>query len=311
VRTRQWGILLLTVVTALASRPALAHPGHMPGLDTLLSQDLSPALVMTSLGLAAVFGAGHAFSPGHGKTMVAAYLVGSHSTPKHALLLGAVTTITHTFSVFVLGFITLLLSHYILPEQLYPFLSLSSGLTVTGVGVWLFLRVKHRRSPQADRSLPSSVYHAEQSLEPALSSVDPEHHHPSTHHPTHGVHAHSFRNHGHHHPALPPKITLKSLVALGMAGGIIPCPSALILLLSAIALQQTALGLLLVSSFSLGLAIVLSTLGLAAVYARRWLEQLPPLPFLQTLRHRLPMLSAFITLWAGLLLTANTLLEWP
>ncbi len=281
--------MLLAMMVILASRPALAHPGHIPDLDALLSQNLTPTLVLTSLGLAALFGAGHAFSPGHGKTMVAAYLVGSHSTPKHALLLGLITTLTHTFSVFALGLVALLLSHYILPEQLYPFLSLGSGLMVTGVGVWLFLRLRKQRS------------------------------HPVTHQPfrAHAGHSHGDRVHSHtasdphaHHHHLPPKITWKSLMALGVAGGMIPCPSALILLLSAIALQQTALGLLLVSSFSIGLAIVLTSLGLAAVYTRQWFEQLPPVPFLLPLRRNLPVLSAFVTLWVGLLLSVNTLLGW-
>ncbi|MGB7416449.1 MAG: sulfite exporter TauE/SafE family protein [Thermosynechococcaceae cyanobacterium] len=299
MRTRYWIVMLLAMMTALMPRPALAHPGHILDLEALLPQNLTPALVLTSTGLAALFGAGHAFSPGHGKTMVTAYLVGSHSTPKHALLLGLITTVTHTFTVFVLGFVALLLSRYIVPEQFYPFLSLGSGLMVTGVGVWLFLRLRKQRSHQPAHQ-PSHAH--------AGHSHD-DHVHATHSHDNH-VHSHSASDHHAHHHHLPPKITWKSLMALGVAGGMIPCPSALILLLSAIALQQTALGLLLVSSFSVGLAIVLTSLGLAAVYTRQWFEQLPQIPFLLPLRRNLPMLSAFVTLWVGLLLSANTLLGW-
>src|SRR5213075_2878376 len=81
------------------------------------------------------WGALHALSPGHGKTMVAAYLVGTRGTTRHAVALGAATTITHTAGVFALGLVTLALSQYVLPEDLYPWLNLASGLLVLGVGL--------------------------------------------------------------------------------------------------------------------------------------------------------------------------------
>lgn len=227
----------------LPGQPALAHIGHGSFLTQNLAQaSLSPTFVLAGMGIALVAGAGHALSPGHGKTMVAAYLVGSRGTPQHAVLLGAVTTLTHTISVFALGILALLLSQYILPEQLYPVLSLISGLMVCGVGFWL--------------------------LDRFLSPADKPKH----------THSHSA-NHTHQHSL--PQVTLRSLVSLGIAGGLVPCPSALVLLLSAIALHQTVYGLLLVCAFSLGLAIVLISIGLVVIYAHHWFNQFSSARLLQ------------------------------
>lgn len=246
---------------SLSSHPTLAHIGHGSFLTQNLTQmSLSPTLMLGGMGIALIAGAGHALSPGHGKTMVAAYLVGSRGTPRHAVLLGVVTTLTHTMSVLALGILALLLSRYVLPEQLYPVLSLVSGLMVCGVGFWLL-----------DRFLHSS----------------PSHHH-THHHSASHTHQPSF-----------PQPSLQSLVALGIAGGLIPCPSALVLLLSAIALHQTAYGLLLVCAFSFGLAIVLVSIGLVTLYAHQWLKQIS---WVQPLQPYIPIISAIGVIAIGAML---------
>jgi nickel/cobalt transporter (NicO) family protein len=253
---------LVIIVTFLVEKPALAHPGHGDiSLQALATQSLTPTLTLTGLGIAFLFGAGHALTPGHGKTMVAAYLVGSRGTSKHALLLGLVTTLTHTFAVFALGVLALFASQYVLPEQLYPLLSLLSGMTVCGVGVWL--------------------------LEERLS------HKPD-------LHSHSHNNtEAHHHHIPKESVTLQSLIALGVAGGIVPCPSALVLLLSAIALHREGYGILLLIAFSFGLASVLVAIGLAFVYARRWSDRLP---FSGILLRYLSIGSALLIILTGTLL---------
>jgi hypothetical protein len=115
--------------------------GRMDALTALISRkDLSPAVLALSLLIACVLGAFHAFSPGHGKTVVAAYIVGSRANAWHALLLGLTVTVTHTAGVFVLGLVTLALSHYIVPDQLYPWLGAISGLGITAIGITLALR---------------------------------------------------------------------------------------------------------------------------------------------------------------------------
>ncbi len=115
--------------------------GRMDALTALISRkDLSPAVLALSLLIACALGAFHAFSPGHGKTVVAAYIVGSRANASHALLLGLTVTATHTAGVFALGLVTLALSHYIVPDQLYPWLGAISGLGITAIGITLALR---------------------------------------------------------------------------------------------------------------------------------------------------------------------------
>ena len=270
------------IVTWLVEKPALAHPGHGSSpLQALAQQNLTPTVMFTGLGIAFLFGALHALTPGHGKTMVAAYLVGSRGTPKHAFQLGLVTTITHTLSAFALGLLALFASQYVLPEQLYPILGFISGMTVCGVGLWL--------------------------LEERLSnsSNDHEHEHVHEQHSHHHHHHHNDSEHQHHHHQPEETVTLQSLIALGVAGGMVPCPSALVLLLSAIALHKAAYGMLLLSAFSLGLASVLVTLGLLVVYAYQWLNRLPSFG---VLRHHLSVASPIVIILAGAVLTASAVM---
>jgi ABC-type nickel/cobalt efflux system permease component RcnA len=212
------------------------------------------------------WGALHALSPGHGKGMVAAYLVGTRGTAKHALALGATVTITHTAGVFMLGVVTLALSAYVLPEDLYPWLELSSGLLVVLVGAGVLRsRVKKARA----------------------------HHH---HH-----------HHDHHHHG-PESLTWRGLIGLGASAGLLPCPSALVVLLAALSQHRVGLGLSLIVAFSLGLAATLSGLGLAVVHAGRALTRATAgRPLLSRLAAAAPSLSALVIVAAGLMLTARAL----
>ena len=138
----------LDVTSATASFTPGEGPGTRPqlhgetavehakgGFESLVSRgDLSLGVILLSLAIAAFWGAAHARTPGHGKAIVAGYLVGTRGRPIDAVLLGGIVTITHTVGVFALGFVTLLLSRFIVPETLYPWLTLTSGLLVVGVG---------------------------------------------------------------------------------------------------------------------------------------------------------------------------------
>jgi nickel/cobalt transporter (NicO) family protein len=199
-------------------------------------------LLLAALG----WGALHALSPGHGKAMVAAYLVGAKGTSRHAVVLGAVVTVTHTIGVFALGLITLLLAQYILPEDLYPWLTLISGLLVVAIGLAVLRsRVGHHRAQRARRA-------HEDEMATGHSHDHHDHHH-----------------HHHHHHDVPATITWKGLIGMGASAGLIPCPSALVVLLGAVAQHQVGLGLLLILAFSVGLAGTLTALGLLVVHARR------------------------------------------
>jgi ABC-type nickel/cobalt efflux system permease component RcnA len=193
--------------------------------------------------VAATLGAFHALEPGHGKTVVAAYLVGSRGTARHALLLGLIVTASHTLGVYLLGGVTLYASRYVVPERLYPWLAVISGLTIAVLGVVLFLR----------RWLGIEGHHQH----------GHDHHHGHHHRHEHDHHEHDH----HHHPTHGGAVSLRELFALGITGGIIPCPAALVVLLSAVALHRVGFGLFLIAAFSLGLAAVLIAIGILMVSA--------------------------------------------
>jgi ABC-type nickel/cobalt efflux system permease component RcnA len=231
---------------------------------------LGPMAILLALLAAFGWGAAHAFTPGHGKTIVAAYLVGSRGTARHALFLGLTTTITHTAGVFGLGLITLFASHYILPEKLFPWLGVISGLLVVVIGVSL---VWGRL-----RGLLGWGGHAHHHHD----HHEHDHAHDHTHDHDH-AHAHDHEHdhaHGLGHSHAPPgadgaPVTWRSLLALGISGGLLPCPSALVLMLGAIALERVAFGLLLILVFSIGLASVLTGIGIVLVHAGKWFERIP------------------------------------
>ncbi len=255
----------LTPEPGPAVPPSLSHGATLEAPDRVADtgfaslvgrSHLSALVILASLAAAFFWGAAHALSPGHGKTIVTAYLVGQRGTPRQAALLGLIVTITHTIGVFALGVVTLALSQLIVPDTLYPWLNLVSGLLVVGIGATV-LRTRLRR----------------------------RHGHHHGHH------------HGHEHGEA---ASLRSLLAVGVSGGLLPCPSALVVLLAAISLHRIALGLVLILAFSAGLALTITGIGLVAVLARSTFRRVSldgPLVRL------LPAASALVILAAGLAMT--------
>lgn len=317
-----------------------------PGLAWFASGELVLAIAG-----AFVWGAVHSLSPGHGKTVVGAYLVGERATPRHAIFLAMITTITHTIGVFTLGLATLFAARYILPEQLYPLLSLASGLMVVTIGVNL-LRDRLKRNVRShshhEHSHHGHSHHSDSSRghEPTETqggstvSTSIQHHsqkyqHSNHHHQEHTYHhksdrhyfdhyhdhseihlrdsdhSHDHEPHEHTHSHLPPgadgsPVTWRSLLTLGISGGLVPCPAALVLLLSAIALGNVAIGLTLVIAFSLGLACVLTSLGLLLVYAKQLFKRVPTQLRIMRL---LPTASALGITLIGLGISAKAILQ--
>jgi len=330
------------------SRSSIRFAGNRQGtprsaFTELITSQRSDALFLLIAALVATtLGGFHALEPGHGKTLVAAYLVGSRGTARHAVLLGGVVTASHTVSVYALGFITLYASQWIVPEQLYPWLGAASGLLVAGIGFVLFIR----------RYLLSDTL----SLE---SGHHEHHHHPGDHprdHPLHvhghhdsslaATHRHTWwgghlwedytdphdaahvypqyhndhdasQNRGYAHAHSTPHIhadadtptasgvSLKSLLALGITGGIVPCPAALVVLLGALALHRIAFGLFLIVAFSAGLAAVLIGFGLVMVYAQRFMTRFGTEgPLIQ---RWLPLASSAVITIVGVALTLSAL----
>jgi ABC-type nickel/cobalt efflux system permease component RcnA len=256
-------------VPVLTRGASLAAPDRVAdgGFTRLISErDLSALVVLAALAAALFWGAAHALSPGHGKTIVAAYLVGRRGTVRDAAALGLIVTVTHTIGVFALGLVTLLLSQWIVPDTLYPWLNLTAGVSVVAIGLAVL------------RSRSRDWLHAR-------AHARGHHHH---HHHDHGEPGHGFRG----------------LLAVGISGGILPCPSALVVLLAAISLHRIAFGLVLITAFSVGLAAAITGVGLLAVlakntFARRRFDGL--------LVRALPAVSAVVILAAGLAMTVRAL----
>jgi nickel/cobalt exporter len=258
VRTR------LVPGTGTGTRPHLTRGPSLQAPDRVADSQFASLIgreqlgfwvVVASLGAALFWGMAHALSPGHGKTIVTAYLVGQRGTVRHAALLGLIVTVTHTIGVFALGLVTLLLSRFIVPDQLYPWLNLASGVLVVGIGASV-LRSRWR----------------------------------------HRLHAHD-----HHHDH---DLSRRSLVAVGVSGGLLPCPSALVVLLAAISLHRVGFGLLLIVAFSFGLALTITGIGLAAVLARSAFKRFS---FEGRLLALLPAVSALVILAAGVAMTIHAL----
>lgn len=250
--------------------------------------EITPTIILFGLLVAFGLGAAHALSPGHGKTVVGAYLVGSKGTPKHAVFLGVTVTITHTLSVFALGIIALFASEYILPERLMPILSFLSGLMVLVIGLTLF---KNRLL--AILGYQGSAHHAHHDGEISHDHDDLAEN--FTH--THGGSTHS------HVP--PKKVTWGNLLALGISGGLLPCPSALVLMLAAIAKDRIGYGLVLTFIFSLGLAATLTAIGLLFLYGGKFFDN--PALSENRLVKAMPVFSAFVIACVGAVICYNTL----
>ena len=336
-------ILLALVATAIAASawgdeigeagqlpvgPVVADDGETDALsDMLRSEELSLGLIVGALALSLFLGAAHGLEPGHGKTIVAAYLVGARGTVGNALFLGGVVALTHTSSVILLGLVALFASQYILPEQIFPYLGTASGLLIMGLGTWLLVNHLRGRGPGHSHAHGEHHHghsHEEEHHHGHSHSHDEEHHHGHSHshdeehHHGHG-HSHEEEHHGHHdHPQgehhhghghsheIPNKVTLGSLLTLGISGGIVPCTGALVILLLAVALHRIAFGLLLLVTFSVGLASILIAIGVLIVKARplverfsgdgRWIQ-------------RLPIASAVVIIAVGFAITFKTLMN--
>ncbi|MGZ4335552.1 MAG: nickel/cobalt transporter, partial [Gaiellaceae bacterium] len=256
-------------VPSLSAGRSLEAPDRVAdaGFTRLIGRrHLSALVVLASLAAALFWGAAHALSPGHGKTIVTAYLVGRRGTPRDAAILGGIVTVTHTIGVFALGLVTLALSQWIVPDRLYPWLNVTAGVSVVAIGaVVLRARMRDWRHERAHR------------------------------------HGHAHHSHAR---ASEPGSGLRGLLAVGVSGGALPCPSALVVLLAAISLHRLVFGLVLIVAFSLGLALTITAVGLVAVLARTAFARRS---FDGLLLRVLPAVSAVVIVVAGIAMTVHAL----
>jgi ABC-type nickel/cobalt efflux system permease component RcnA len=281
-----------TSPTAIALRANQQSTPRSRFNELVSAQNLSFWFLFTAALIAVGLGALHALEPGHGKTIVAAYLVGSRGTSKHAVFLGLIVTAAHTAGVYLLGAVTLYASKYIVPEHLYPWLGLVSGVTIAVLACFMLLRAWIGEEGGHSHEGGAAHSHWFSSLGKRRTKA------------TFGVSRVQVCDSN--LLSRSKTVSLVQLLMLGVTGGIIPCPAALVVLLSAISLHRVGLGLFLIVAFSGGLAAVLIAIGLLMVYARqfvaRWKSDGP------LLKRWLPLLSATFMFILGLGIAGQALL---
>jgi ABC-type nickel/cobalt efflux system permease component RcnA len=283
---------VVPVASPTASPAVGAVPGGIDGseLPSIFRADLTPLVVLLSVLAAAGLGAGHALTPGHGKTLMAAYLVGTRGTARHALALGLSVSLSHTVGILVLAALVVGASDVLPADVVVRWAPVVAAVSIAAIGAWMLLaEVRRRRS---------------------ATNNDHDHDGPTHDHPhapeAPGMHSHGGVPHS-HLPAAGSAITWRSLFVLGLAGGLIPSTSALLILLGSIAAGRPAFGFILVVAFGLGMAAVMAGVGLAMVVARTRLDRLPDGGGLGRLREAVPLAAAVLVFGFGIYLTAQAL----
>ena len=265
--------------------------------DLFRVADLTPLLALASILLAAALGAGHALTPGHGKTLMAAYLVGTRGTIRHAAGLGLAVTVSHTLGILALALLVTGAESLLPPDVVVRTVPVVAALAFVAIGGSM-LFAEMRRRYRGARLVAAAHDHDH---EPAH-----DHEHEGRHAPAPGEHSHGGVTHS-HLPAGDRTLSWKNLFALGLAGGIIPSTNALIILLGTIVAGRAAFGVVLVVAFGLGMALVLGGVGALMVVARERLERLPSASGLGRLARQAPLVASVAVLGIGLWLTAQAL----
>lgn len=305
-----------TAPTASAGVPTSAVPGgvsasELPSIFRVA--DLTPWVLLLSLGTAAVLGAGHALTPGHGKTLMAAYLVGTRGTMVHAIGLGLSVTLSHTLGILALTAVIVGAQGVLAPDVVIRTAPIVAAVSIVAIGGWmLWSEVRRRRAA----TTPATVQERAHEHGPAHAHPHPHEHEHDPHEPEHagpatsGEHSHGGARHSH----LPPAgaaITWRSLFALGLAGGLIPSTSALLILLGSIAAGRPAFGFVLVVAFGLGMALVMAGIGIAMVVARGRLERVDAGSALGRVGAVVPLVAAVLVFGLGVYLTFQAVAGTP
>jgi len=266
----------------------------------MISQDI----VLYSGAIA--LGALHAFEPGHGKTIIAAYMIGSRGRAIDGILLGLIVTFSHTFSVIILGIIAKLLSQSYSEEQLHGWLGLFSAVLILGVGLWMLRQRLAGHGHTHIHLFGKGHDHGHSHSQNESHSHPHDHHHHNDDDPhSHSHHDHVEHSHSHQHSHAHSAVTTTAkappskwnLIVLGISGGLVPCPAAIATLLAAIGAGRTAQGLTMVIFFSLGLGLVMMSIGVILSHAGKLTEKLDTSP---DFSRRMGIVSAFIITILGL-----------
>jgi len=272
-------------------------------------QHLSPGFGLLAVALSALLGAVHAFAPGHGKTVMAAYLVGQEGSLRQAALIALTVTLTHTVGVLALA-LAISASTIVAPERLYPYLGLASGLMLAAIGAGLVVR--------AGRSHRVPPGHGDHGHDHDHVGTDPGHdHQPADAGHAHApagqaaTHAHGGRVHSHGPVGAGRPVSWASMLAIGFVGGFLPSPSAVVVILGAIALHRAWFGVVLVVAYGVGMALTLTGAGLVLLRTRgaldrRWMTA-DRRDRLATFNRLLPALTGVVIIVVGLVLAGQGL----
>ena len=264
--------------------------GEIPGI--FREADLTPLVLLISLITAAALGAGHALTPGHGKTLMAAYLVGTRGSPRHALGLGISVSVSHTAGILALAAVVVAASDALAPDVVVRWAPVVAAVSIVAIGGWmLFGEIRRRRAGGGG--------HERTSTRTTTATGTPHSHA--------GPRAQDHAGEHSHGPAPGSTITWRSLFVLGLAGGLIPSTSALLILLGSIAAGRPAFGFILVVAFGLGMAGVMTGIGLALVAARDRFDRIQAEGGVARVRQAVPLAAAVVVLGFGVVLTAQAL----
>jgi ABC-type nickel/cobalt efflux system permease component RcnA len=278
----------------VAAIPGGVASGDLPSI--FRTADLTPLVLLLSMLTAAALGAGHALTPGHGKTLMAAYLVGTRGTPVHALGLGLSVSLSHTVGILLLAAIVVGAADVLPPDLVVRAAPVVAAVSIVVIGGWMLLGEWRRRRSAAAPVRAHEAAHTH--------GHDHDHDHDHGHDPL--EHSHGGVRHR-HAPATGSAISWRSLFVLGLAGGLIPSTSALLILLGSIAAGRPGFGFVLVVAFGLGMAAVMAGIGLAMVFARGRLDRLPAGTSLARAREAVPLMAAVLVFGLGLYLTAQAI----
>jgi ABC-type nickel/cobalt efflux system permease component RcnA len=293
-----------------------AVPGGVGGEipDLFRVADLTPIVALGSIVLAMALGAGHALTPGHGKTLMAAYLVGTRGTVRHAAGLGLAVTVSHTLGILVLALLVTGAESALPADVVVRTVPIVAAAAFVAIGASMVVSELRRRRRRAH--LASALMRAHDE-EHARMHAHGDDHDPGAAHghnaEEHGTHDHGTHEHSHgglrhsHLPAEDRTLSWRSLFALGLAGGIIPSTNALIILLGTIVAGRAAFGIVLVVAFGLGMAVVLGGVGAVMVVARERLERLPSTSRFGPLAAQAPLVASVAVLGIGLWLTVQAM----
>jgi len=276
--------------TPIEPAAAAAVPGGVSADDLpaiFRTADLTPVVLLVSILTAAALGAGHALTPGHGKTLMAAYLVGTRGTPVHAAGLGLSVALSHTLGILALAAVVVGAQGVLPPELIVRTAPVVAAISIVAIGGWMLIGEARRRLPARTMGGPVSHDH------------DRDHGHEHGHEHAHGGLRHS------HLPPAGSAISWRSLFVLGLAGGLIPSASALLILLGSIAAGRPAFGFVLVVAFGLGMALVMGGIGLALVIARGRLDRADAATRLGRTAAYLPLVASVVVVGFGLYLTVQ------